>query len=68
MDNTKSENADKKTEINIKQLASGKAKLTAHIYGSVYEKEYPDITLAVVAAEEILEFEGGKRNDDKEKE
>ena len=50
-------------EINIKQLPGGKAHLTAHLYGEVYESDYPDIVLAVIAAEELIEFEGGKCSD-----
>ena len=50
-------------EINIKQLKDGRAHLTARLYGEVYESVYPDIVLAVIAAEELLEFEGGKKNE-----
>ena len=46
------------TEINIVELENGKAKLTADIYGERFEGEYRDIVLAVIAAEELLEFEG----------
>lgn len=50
-------------EINIKQLPGGRAQLFAHLYGEVYESVYPDIVLAVIAAEELLEFEGGKHDE-----
>ena len=51
-------------QINIKQLPGGRVHLSAHLYGEVYESVYPDIVLAVIAAEELLEFEGGKHDDD----
>lgn len=51
-------------QINIKQLLGGRAHLSAHLYGEVYESVYPDIVLAVIAAEKLLEFEGGKHDDD----
>lgn len=54
---------DNPIEINIKQLKDGRAHLSAHLYGEVYESVYPDVVLAVIAAEELLEFEGGKRNE-----
>ncbi len=54
---------DNLTEIQIKQLPDGKAHLYARIYGEVFEREYPDVTLAVIACEELLEFEGGEKGE-----
>lgn len=50
---------DMKTEINITETENGRARLTAYIYGEKFENEYGDINLAVIAAEELLEFGSG---------